>query len=155
MSTTAGQPLRVDIRLGCAVVLPAEVAAEAERAAEALLRLTPAPAGNRSWREYHGAFLDRYGPGAVVAVDQLVDPTAGLGFPRHYRDPSPPALATATPERDERLLGAAQQAALDGAQEVVLDDAAINALPLVRWMSDGRYRTSTCGQKCALLRSLR
>ncbi|MEU7861421.1 lantibiotic dehydratase [Nonomuraea sp. NPDC049141] len=120
------QPLKVDLRLDGTVVLPPEVAAEAEAAAGALLRLTPHPAGHPAWREYHVRFLERYGVGAVVPIEQLVDDTAGLGFPAHYREPRQPAEPLS--RRDRRLLALAQQAALDGAREIVLDDAAIEDL---------------------------
>jgi lantibiotic biosynthesis protein len=167
LSAAAEQPLAMDLRLGCAVVLPMAVAAEAEWAAEALLRLTPAPAGCPAWREYHGRFLDRYGPGAVVAVGQLADPTVGLGFPRHYREPEWPAQAAGVSGRDERLLALAQQAALDGERELVLDDGAVGALaagpgdtrapvphvdvwaevqaPSVTALAEGRFTLVVCG----------
>ncbi|MEU8140612.1 lantibiotic dehydratase [Nonomuraea sp. NPDC048901] len=119
------QPLAVDLRLGGTAVLPREVAAEAESAAGALWRLTPDPAGHPAWREYHVMFLDRYGVGGVVPIEQLVNPTAGLGFPGHYDGPAVPAPLS---RRDQRLLALAQQAALDGEREIVLDDAAIEAL---------------------------
>jgi len=123
------QPLMVDLRLGCTVVLPSRVAAEAEAAAGALLRLTATPTGSPAWRDYHTRFLNRYGgPGGMVPVQQLVDVTAGLGFPVHYGLSGRPAIPTQLTERDEHLLALAQQAALDGAQEVVLDDHAIDAL---------------------------
>ncbi|MEU7829597.1 thiopeptide-type bacteriocin biosynthesis protein [Nonomuraea sp. NPDC049129] len=119
------QPLAVDLRLGGTAVLPREVAAEAESAAGALWRLTPDPSGHPAWREYHVMFLDRYGVGGVVPIEQLADPTAGLGFPGHYDGPAVPAPLS---RRDQRLLALAQQAALDGEREIVLDDAAIEAL---------------------------
>lgn len=118
------QPLTVDLRLGATVVLPQAVVREAAEAAEALIRLSPAPTGNASWREYHGRFLGRYGPGTLVAVDQLIDPTTGLGFPRHFTHPGARELSL----RDEALLAVAQQAALDGAGEVVLDEKRVQAL---------------------------
>ncbi|MBV9143815.1 MAG: lantibiotic dehydratase [Pseudonocardiales bacterium] len=128
LSNTTIQPLMVDLGLGGTVVLPRQVAVEAASAAGALLRLSAAPTGVPAWQEYHGRFLDRYGPGAVVPVTQLVDPTAGLGFPCHYIDPDRNGVAAGWSRRDERLLALAQQAALDGVQEVVLDDAVIDAL---------------------------
>ncbi|MGH3778300.1 MAG: lantibiotic dehydratase [Pseudonocardiaceae bacterium] len=131
LSNAAEQPLMVDLRLGSTVVLPPQVAIEAASAAEALLRLTPVPAGNPAWRDYHSRFVDRYGPGAVIPVEQLVDPTAGLGFPCHFGDTGQPAPAGELSGRDERLLAMAQQAALDSAQEVVLDDDALDALAVV------------------------
>ncbi len=128
LSDTAVQPLMVDLRLGVTVVLPRQVAVEAASAAGALLRLSAAPTGVPAWREYHERFLDRFGPGVVVPVTQLVDPTAGLGFPCHYADPDRNDVAAGWSRRDERLLALAQQVALDGVQEVVLDDDAIEAL---------------------------
>ncbi len=128
LSAAVEQPLMVDLRLGCTVVLPPQVVGEAESAAGALLRLSPVPAGHPAWREYHSRFLDRYGPGAVVPVDQLIDPTAGLGFPKHYRESGRPARHAEMSQRDERLLALAQQAALDGAQEIVLDNDGLDGL---------------------------
>jgi len=125
-STSAGQPLTLDLRLGASVVLPPQVVSEAEWAASALLRLSPAPAGKPGWQEYHTRFLNRYGSGAVVPVEQLVDSTTGLGLPSHYGQPRAPA-ALVSP-REERLVVLAQRAALDGAREVVLDEAGIDAL---------------------------
>lgn len=126
LSNSVEQPLTVDLRLGCSLMLPESVAGEAAAAAEALIRLSPAPTGNVSWREYHGRFLSQYGPGQLVPVEQLVNPTAGLGFPRHFT----PARA-GTRElsvRDEALLALAQQAALDGSNEVALDEKHLTKL---------------------------
>jgi len=95
VSGAAEQPLMVDLQLGCRVVLPPQVAAEAEAAAEALLRLTPYPAGNPAWRDYHARFLDRYGAAALVRLRDLIDPTTGLGFPAHYRGSGRPAITPA------------------------------------------------------------
>lgn len=149
LSDTARPPLMVDLRLGCTVVLPSQVAAEAESAAGALLRLTPNPAGNSAWRNYHTRFLDRYG-GALVPVEQLVDPTAGLGFPTHYGGSEQPTIPVEMSRRDERLLALAQQAALDGVQEIVLDDKLIDGLA-----ADGMdtVRPATHAQLCAEVRA--
>src|SRR5829696_1812347 len=78
--------------------------------------------------EYHGRFLDRYGPGAVVPVDQLVDPIAGLGYPCRYQDMGRAARPEPLSGRDERLLALAQDAALNGARELVINDDALDAL---------------------------
>jgi hypothetical protein len=121
------EPLMVDLRLGATVVLPPQVAAEAEAAAHTLLRLTPHPGGTAAWRDYHARFLNRYGGAALVRVIDLINPTIGLGFPAGYqsgRASDAPGLNT----RDQGLLALAQQAALDGAREVVLDEATIDAL---------------------------
>jgi lantibiotic biosynthesis protein len=126
LSCAVDQPLTVDLRLGITTTLPQAVASEAAAAAEALIRLSPAPLGNASWREYHGRFLGRYGPGTPVPVDQLVDPVIGLGFPRHFA-PDRPGAPELSP-RDEALLALAQQAALDGDVEVVLDEKRLDGL---------------------------
>lgn len=120
-------PVTVDLRIGAAVVLPPQVADEAAAAASALVRLTPYPDGDPGWRAYHEAFLSRFGAHAVVPVTLLVDPVAGLGYPDHFsvlREGLPRELTG----RDARLLGLAQQAALDGAREVVLDEVFIDSL---------------------------
>jgi lantibiotic biosynthesis protein len=120
--------LAVDLRVDCSVVLPQAVAREAEAAASALVRLTPHRFGNPAWQTYHARFLERYGSGAVVPVGQVVDADTGLGYPAGYRgsltkQPAPPVSA-----RDRQLLRLAQQAALDGGGEVVLDEDALSEL---------------------------
>ncbi|MEU7169786.1 lantibiotic dehydratase [Streptomyces morookaense] len=87
-STTAGDtatgdaPAQVDMaltltgrRVGRAV------ADEAARAAELLLRLSPAPMGGLD--AYRRAFQARYGHGREVPLVELLDPGTGLGPPNH------------------------------------------------------------------------
>ncbi|WP_435178727.1 lantibiotic dehydratase [Actinacidiphila sp. bgisy145] len=126
VSSAADQPLAVDLRLDCSAVLPVQVAHEAASAAAALVRLAPQTPAVAAWNAYRGRFLDRYGPGALVPVKELTDPLVGLGFPQHFTQPATPAGVLS--RRDERLLVLAQQAALDGVQEIRLDDAALDAL---------------------------
>ncbi|WP_432991794.1 lantibiotic dehydratase [Dactylosporangium sp. CA-233914] len=122
------QPLMVDVRLGSAVTLPRRVAAEAAAAAGALLRLAPNPHGDPDWRVYRQRFLDRYSLGAVVPLLDLIDPVAGLGFPDHFTRPAASPTRAGLSARGELLLRLAQQATLDGAAEVVLDDTTLDAL---------------------------
>jgi thiopeptide-type bacteriocin biosynthesis protein len=122
------QPVVVDLRLDCTLVLPEQVAREAERAASTLARLTPHPFGFAAWRDYHIGFLERYGSGALVPVRELTNPDVGLGLPAGYRDSVHTLPPQPLSDRDVRLLGLAQRAALDGARELVLDDAAIATL---------------------------
>ncbi|MGW7351335.1 lantibiotic dehydratase, partial [Streptomyces sp. NPDC054784] len=117
LSSVIDQPLAVDLALDADVVLPRSVAMEAAAAAEALLRLTPRPSVSASWREYHRAFLARYGPGTLVPVIELTDSATGLGYPRHFTVPSCQQEVT---RRDRTLLALAQQAAHDGVSEIVL-----------------------------------
>ncbi len=121
-------PLAVDLLLDCAVALPHQVAQEMERAASALLRLTRQPNGEALWRDYHSAFVDKYGTGAVVPLTDVLDPDAGLGYPAGYRGSVLPAPTPGSSERDERLLALAWQAMADGSREIVLADDVIGEL---------------------------
>ncbi|MBB4930700.1 thiopeptide-type bacteriocin biosynthesis protein [Lipingzhangella halophila] len=125
---TAPEPrLAVDLRAGEGVELPSAVAREAERAAAALVDLSPHPSGTSAWCDYHGRFLERYGSGAVVPLGELTHPDTGLGFPAGYRGSStatPPGLS----ERDRGLLRLAQQAALEQRREVTLGEEDLAAL---------------------------
>ncbi|MCF2531152.1 lantibiotic dehydratase [Yinghuangia soli] len=127
VSAVAEQPVAVDLITDCSLTLPQSVAREVERAATLLARLTPYPFGTAAWQEWHNRFFERYGVGSVVPVQDAIDPDVGLGFPAGYLDtdsPRPPSLS----DRDRRLLSMAQSAALDGAREVVLDDALLGEL---------------------------
>ncbi|MGH3565523.1 MAG: lantibiotic dehydratase [Pseudonocardia sp.] len=123
---TAERPVTVDLRLDAGLVLPRAVAREAENTANALVRLTPHPFGTPAWQDYHRRFCERYGLGALVGVQELLDVDSGLGFPAGYRDsrlnhPTTSALS----ERDAALLALAQNAAMRQRTEVVLNDTMI------------------------------
>lgn len=123
----AAQPLVVETRLDCDITVPEAVIREAETAASVLLRLTPYPFGHPRWKDFHLRFRQRYGVGAVVPVRDLVA-DAGLGLPADYlgsAQKTPPRPLT---RRDETVLSLVQQAALDGAEEIVLTEATIQAL---------------------------
>jgi thiopeptide-type bacteriocin biosynthesis protein len=128
LAEAPAHPVAADLRLACQVTVPGRVADEAAAAADALARLSPHPRGTEGWREYHARFLERYGLGAVVPATDLADPATGLGLPGHYASLPADVPAPAWPGRDGRLAALAQQAALDGAVEVVLDDAGIARL---------------------------
>jgi len=128
LAEVPAHPVAVDLRAGDLISVPGRVAAEAAAAATALVRLSPHPRGTTGWRDYHARFLDRYGAGATVMVGDLVDPVAGLGLPGHFTSRPPAGQERAWSPRDERLAVLAQQAARDGAVEVVLDDADVAAL---------------------------
>lgn len=128
ITTSTVQPLKIDLRLGGEITVPAAVAHEAELAATALIRLTPFPAGAPAWLEYHDRFAERYGIGVLVPVTDLVDPGSGLGFPAGYRGSDrgeTPRILTA---RDTKLLALAQGAMADGQREVVLGEGEIREL---------------------------
>ncbi len=128
--TGPGERPAVDVRLDCSVALPPAVVRVAEQAASLLSRVGPQ---RPVWQAYRAAFLERYGPGAVVAVREMVDPDRGIGYPADYRGsitPMPQRLS----RRDATLARLAQTAALEGCSEVVLDDRLINDLS---WSTPG------------------
>ncbi|MFI8928255.1 lantibiotic dehydratase [Streptomyces sp. NPDC053474] len=128
LSATTRQPLAVDLRLDADLILPDHVGREAATAVHTLARLSPFPSGSPAWQDYHARFLERYGPGALVPVRELTNPNTGLGLPAGYRGslrerPHPrPGL------RDDHLLTLVQQATMDRADEITLDEQTIDAL---------------------------
>jgi thiopeptide-type bacteriocin biosynthesis protein len=67
----------------------AVVGAEAAKAGELLLRLSPAPRGPSSLDEYRHDFESRYGPDAEVPILELLHPETGLGVPAHVHGAGP------------------------------------------------------------------
>lgn len=121
------QPVAVDLRLDCTVSLPTGVAREAERAASVLTRLSALSFGTAGWQSYHNRFFERYGIGSLVPLRDVIDPDVGIGLPAGYLG------ATAEPpgpvyDREHRLLALAQEAALDGREEIELGDEFLDAL---------------------------
>ncbi|MEW2445683.1 lantibiotic dehydratase [Micromonospora marina] len=129
MTQVAAEPasVAVDLRVDCVAALPARVARAAEEAAALLVRLNPAARGETAWADYQARFLDRYGPGAVVPVPDLVS-DGGLGFPAGYRgsqyEQHPPAMT----DRDRLLLALVQRTTMRGADEISLDEQLVDAL---------------------------
>ncbi|MEV6863632.1 lantibiotic dehydratase [Streptosporangium subroseum] len=119
-----GRRQAVDLRLDCSVSLPPAVIHEIEAAAAILVRLAP---GRPAWQSYHVAFVDRYGPGALVAVRELVDPDRGLGYPAGYRG-SPGRTDPPPARRDIALAVLAHKVALEGCAELIVDDAMVAEL---------------------------
>lgn len=113
-----------DLLLDCDLTIPDTVAREATAAAKALTRLAPR-AALTGWAEWHGRFLDRYGPRAVVPVLDALDE---LGYPPGYLGATAAPTLSPLPDRDGRLIKLAHAAAVEGRLEVVLDDAALEAL---------------------------
>ncbi|WP_051579830.1 lantibiotic dehydratase [Pseudonocardia acaciae] len=116
-------PVQVDLALDADVRLPAGVADEVARAAEALWLLSPRQALPAHLRDYHAEFLERYGS-RLVPVTELLDPDAGMAAPAGYRvPPSPRPLPVRRPEPPDRLLaGLVQEAIMHGRPEIVLDE---------------------------------
>jgi thiopeptide-type bacteriocin biosynthesis protein len=111
----------VDLRVDCSMTLPPAVVREAADAASALVAVAPGLAG---WAAYHRAFLERWGPRAAMP---LRDVLAVLGFPAGYRG-SPRRDPVSFTARDRLLTALAQQSALDGGTEVVLDNTLLGSL---------------------------
>ncbi len=129
VAVVRGHPLAIDLRLDDDVVLPDEVAREAERAVLVLARLSAAPFGTAAWKAHHQRFYERFGIGSMVPVlDVVAD--SGIGFPAGYpgSDTSQPRQAVS--KRDEALVRLAQSAALDCLDEVVLDERLLASLEL-------------------------
>ncbi|RCG19046.1 lantibiotic dehydratase [Sphaerisporangium album] len=116
-----GNRIAVDLRVDCSVTLPPTVIREARAAASALAAVASHLPG---WAAYHRAFIERWGPGAAVP---LRDVLRILGFPAGYRG-SPRRDPAAFTARDTVLATLAQQSAVDGCAEVVLDDDLIESL---------------------------
>ncbi|TDC97254.1 lantibiotic dehydratase [Actinomadura sp. 7K507] len=134
LATAGRSPVVTDLRLDCRVQLPEVVAEDMAEAASVLMRLTAQPGGHAAWREYHAAFLDRYGTGTLVALPELVDPGAGLGYPGGYPgavlpEPEPGVEAENRPAgRDAGLLALVHRAIIDQAGEIVLNEETVAAL---------------------------
>jgi thiopeptide-type bacteriocin biosynthesis protein len=121
-------PVVADVYRPGSIPLPDLVFQDAATAASLLIQLSARPYGPASWVEYQERFLDRYGPGAVVPVlDLLAD--SGLGYPPGYLGAlrERPTWRTIT-DRDATLLGLIQRASLTRSDELELTDADIAAL---------------------------
>ncbi|MGW5578894.1 lantibiotic dehydratase [Micromonospora chokoriensis] len=116
-----GDRVQVDLRIDCSVTLPPAVVREACEAATVLVSVAPRLPG---WATYHSAFIERWGPGAAVPLHDVL---RVLGFPAGYRGSlrrDPPTLTA----RDILLAELAQEAALQGCAEVVLDAGVVDRL---------------------------
>jgi class I lanthipeptide synthase len=116
----------VDVRLDVEARLPETVAVELETAATVLARSVSCPAGTRAWTRYAERFAARFGEGAHVGVEQLIDPHRGLGLPEGF------GAVSETPRpmsrRDRLLLELAGAAAVEGRRSVILTEAVIEEL---------------------------
>ncbi|MFJ9244947.1 lantibiotic dehydratase [Streptomyces sp. NPDC101776] len=128
LSPAAKPALALDLRLDWDLVIPEAVAEEAASAAAALTRLAPRAALSPAWVVWHGRFLERYGPGAVVPVLDAID---SLGYPAGYLGSTATTTGPTLTARDSRLLALAYTAATRRRRQVRLDDAAIDELAVV------------------------
>ncbi|MGH3938124.1 MAG: lantibiotic dehydratase family protein [Pseudonocardiaceae bacterium] len=124
LARTPRHPVAVDLRLDVSIVLPTEVAREAERAALVLARVSAHPHGTPAWRDYHRRFYEHFGSGSLVPLLEVVA-DSGIGWPDGYPGTAAPEQRGERSRRDTTLLSLAQTAALDGRMEVVLDEPLI------------------------------
>ncbi|TLQ46067.1 lantibiotic dehydratase [Streptomyces marianii] len=122
-------PLALDLRLDAQVELPDTVAQEVERAASVLTRVSAHPYGTAAWKAYQRRFYERYGIGTMVPLNEVVA-DSGTGFPDGYPGTQAAERRSRLSVRDDTLLRLAQDAALDGCDEVVLTDDLIAAMDL-------------------------
>lgn len=135
VADTEQHPLAFDVRLDAAATLPEAVLREVERAARVLAVVSSQPFGTRAWKAYHQRFYERFGIGSLVPVMDVVA-DSGIGWPDGYPNTTAAAAASPLSPRDMLLLELAYTAALDGRDEIVLDDDLIGRLD----SSDGRTR---------------
>ncbi|NGO46222.1 lantibiotic dehydratase [Streptomyces ureilyticus] len=114
----------LDLRVDWDLTIPESVAQEAAAAAKSLTRLTPR-AALTGWAEWHGRFLERYGPRAAVPVVDAID---ALGYPPGYLGSPAAPTPSPLPDRDSRLIKLAHTAGMQRRLEVGLDDAALEEL---------------------------
>ena len=115
-------PVQVDMEMSVRGRVGANVAREAARAAELLLRLSLAPRGLASLAAYRQAFVSRYGYDRDVPVLELFDPQAGLGAPSaHAHGNTGPDPAKAA-QRAQTLLQLASTALHQRQRVVHLDE---------------------------------
>ncbi|MFF0573052.1 lantibiotic dehydratase [Streptosporangium saharense] len=127
----AEHPLQIDLAVDVDARLPEIVTRQMAEAATVLWRMSPDPVPDHL-RDYHNAFVERYGYRHAVPLREMLDPERGLGAPATYlRPPSTRPFDNRQrhrPERQELLADLAQDAHRTGAAEVVLDEAAVAAL---------------------------
>lgn len=118
-------PLQTDMTLPLAGSrVNRTVALEAARAAELLMRLSPAPDGPSAIEGYRRAFEAKYGDEQEVPILALLDPVTGLGPPNHGQGGS----NVQNEERHHFLRSLALDAIRDGRTVVDLDEAALRKL---------------------------
>ncbi|MFH9731850.1 lantibiotic dehydratase [Streptomyces sp. NPDC017260] len=120
--------LSVDLRLDAIVQVPPLVLEEAERAGEALLRLTRNLREQPAWSAYHEIFWERYGAGSLVPVREAADLVAGAGLPAGFPMSVQTEPVVRVLPRDELLMRKAWQAAVHEMAEIQLTDRDIDEL---------------------------
>ncbi|PHP52546.1 lantibiotic dehydratase [Actinomyces ruminis] len=121
-------------KTGIKLDLPESVREDVEDAMQAMLCLSQNRLGMRGVRNYHLAFLERYGIDRVVPLLELMDPDRGLGAPDGYswprQDLGPDSKYddVVSERREARLSGHYVQAIRDGSEELRLSADDISEL---------------------------
>lgn len=127
-------PMQVDLRIDADIRLPQAVADELAKVGEVLWRLAPPHDGHPQLTEYHGAFMERYGPGTLVPVLEALDVHRGIGPPASYQMPrgerGAPHMAENPypPEREQLVADRLNDVLRQGGDEFVLDDELVDRL---------------------------
>jgi thiopeptide-type bacteriocin biosynthesis protein len=124
-------PIQVDLALSTKQAsINAEVANEAARLADILLRMTPAPPGSGNLGSYRAAFEGRYGHDREVPLLELLDPNFGLGPPTgNYGGYGGGGMnGQRMAARSEALQSIALSALAEHRTEVELDDVMLKRL---------------------------
>ncbi|WP_285704634.1 lantibiotic dehydratase [Microtetraspora sp. NBRC 16547] len=151
------RPLTVDVAADADLTLPEALAREAAEAAGVLWLVSE---GHDQLTGFHDRFLDRYGPRRRVPLLEATDPATGLGLD------FPDSVNSGSPARSTALAALYYRALASGANEVILNDADVQALShppdptalaprtaeiYVRVLADseaeleaGRFRLATC-----------
>jgi len=132
---TEQHPVAIDIRLDARATLPEMVLREVERAARVLALVSSQPFGAPAWKAYHQRFYERFGIGSLVPVTDVIA-DSGIGWPDGYPNTTKPPGTPPWSKRDTLLLQLAQATALDGRDEIALDDELISRLD----KSEGKTR---------------
>jgi lantibiotic biosynthesis protein len=136
-------PVRVDLRkLLRGDRISREVAQEAARAAELLLRITPLYDGQASLNAYRDRFLERYGSDAEVGLTELLDPDSGVGSVDLRLDEMSRPPDDRRRLLDRRLLRIAGAALRDGGRAIELDPELLAELEDVSPLSVGELPVS-------------
>jgi thiopeptide-type bacteriocin biosynthesis protein len=127
----ATTPIQVDLSLSMKqACINTEVANEAARLADILLRMTPAPSGSGNLASYRAAFEARYGHDREVPLLELLDPNFGLGPPAgNYGGFGGGGMnGQRMAARSEALQSIALSALAEHRTEVELDEATLKRL---------------------------
>ncbi|MFC0548458.1 lantibiotic dehydratase [Kutzneria chonburiensis] len=120
---TSKSPLQTDMASPFGEgTLNRSVAADAAKAAELLLRMSPAPLGPRTMHEFRERFVYRYGTDRDVPLLELIHPEIGIGLPKS------PGQRPPNERRDNLLRKLAVEAIRNRRMIVELDDTMIATL---------------------------